>query len=162
MPYSEYCYTSEVQTVNAKHQKKIVVIGHNPPRKDFSLDGTVVAKISKLCRILNYGYYELVNLYSIVTPNSSDIKSKRAATEENYESIANAVKTADLVVAGWGDNGANFGIDKEVTQKVTSETEQRGISFIYVSLTKKKNPSHIRWWPESKGLTSTLENNIYK
>ena len=150
---TKHCYTSKEQIINSTKPEKLVVIGHNPPREEFSPKGTVAGKINKLCKELDCGKWELVNLYSVVAPQSDDIYTKFATNKQNRECIQKAINSAKYVVAGWGDKGTEHGIDEEVTKNSTN--------ILYIQLTSKNNPKHIRHWPNTIGLKNSILKNHF-
>lgn len=148
---TKHCYTSGEQIIDVSSSEKLVVIGHNPPRNKFKKSGTIVGKIENLCKELNCGRWELVNLYSVVAPNSDDIFTANATNDANKNCLKTAIKSANYIVAAWGDKGADYNVDKEVIKLIPN--------LVCVEFTLNRNPIHIRFWPKVTGLRDQILNN---
>ena len=84
---------------------RMVFLMLNPSTADASSDDPTLRRCISFARSLGHGSLSVVNLYALRTPNPRELRDHPDPVGPlNDRYIAETVRDADLVVAGWGNN----------------------------------------------------------
>jgi len=84
----------------------IVFVGLNPSTADESTDDPTTRRCVGFARCWGFARLELVNLYAYAATRPAELRSAPDPVgPENLEAVSAAVRSADLVVCAWGNDG---------------------------------------------------------
>lgn len=115
----------------------------NPSTADASRNDDTILRCVAFCRSWGFGGFDVVNLFALRTPHPSALKRQAKAGQdpvgpENDAHLLRVVRSADLVIAAWGTNGAFRGRDQAVRRMLA----EVGASAHYLELTDGGHPKH--------------------
>lgn len=123
---------------------KVVFVLLNPSVADKFIDDNTVKKCIGFAKLWGYGSLEIVNLFAFRAMNPQDLKSANEPIgAENNRYILDAVKSAQLVVVGWGNNCSMWGKHHQNSQRshqVLALLRDHNPHFL--AMTKKGHPKH--------------------
>jgi len=89
--------------VDEGNRKKLLVIGHNPPTNKFDeTNPRSGKKISYLCKVLECGKFEVLNLYSEICKQSQDLPVENTIPQVHIDNICSAIDKSEIIIAAWG------------------------------------------------------------
>ena len=117
--------------------RKVTFIMLNPSTADAYEDDSTVKKCIGFAKRWGYGSIEIVNLFALRATDCKDLlESEDPVGKENDKFILNAVKSADKVIVGWGNECSFSSRDKEVLLKIADYNPY------YLVLNKTGKPRH--------------------
>jgi len=88
---------------------RIAFVLLNPSTADATADDPTVRRCLGFARALGFGSLEVVNVCALRSPHPSALlRHPDPVGPANAETIARALAGADMVIAGWGNEGARF------------------------------------------------------
>ena len=98
---------------------KVVFIMLNPSLANDKEDDRTTKRIINFAKKFGYGSLEVVNLFAYITPKYielKDLEKSEAVGKENNKYLIRALKSADKIIAAWGENGTIHQRHEEIVQ----------------------------------------------
>ena len=139
---------------------RLLFIMLNPSTADANKNDGTINKCKYFAEHWGYGVLEVVNLFAWRSRYPDKLlEVKDPVGKKNDDYISNALKSANTVVLGWGDNARSSDTHMERAGTVLSMAHKHGRVY-HLGLTNKGEPRHpvpryvpysatlIRWTPE--------------
>jgi len=151
-------YRYSLTRVWDKNGKKVTFILLNPSAADAYDDDPTVRKCIKFAKRWGYGSIEIVNLFALRATNCKDLLlNEDPVGRDNDKYILNAVKSADRVIVGWG-NECNFSTrDREILLKIA---KYNPYCLILNKTGKPRHPLYVKYDTKPEPLKIMIGGNL--
>ena len=133
-------YRFSIKRIWDDKKPKATMIMINPNPNDHLKQGPTAVRVINYLMDRGYGAIEFVNLFAYRTIRSKELKSSKHKIDivgkGNNQFILDAVGSADLTIAAWGNDGGINGRDKEVLEIL------KGHELMCFGITKKGRPRY--------------------
>ena len=118
---------------------RALLIMLNPSTADASIDDATIRSCIRLCKAMEYGSFEVVNLYGLRATNPAELDQSNdpigPLTADVYEA---AIRRCDIVICAWG---AHHMAEKRAENILSMVRRQKPAAYCF-GKTKKGQPKH--------------------